>query len=239
MNLRILGIAYNLLVFLIIIMGMCWQTGFVTPPVAQGTILACVGLITAIWVVTIPRYRDYIFEPVRDEELSQKVVAAWDEYGIELEKLGFRRVGNYRLQKAPMATDVRYYLCDDPRVRCEASDIDGELGWNFCTVFEDGRLIESGIHPTVETRCKPDEQLWFITQQSGTLAGVFQRHMQVIDDYERETEVAAIKLGPERLYEVAQYGHRLVWWSHNQSPRHLGSPEPLRPNAGQHYASAS
>ena len=99
-------------------------------------------------------------------------------------------------------------------------------------------MIETAIHPTVKTMCEPDKNLWFIAQTSGSLAEIFERHQRAVNAYERETGCEALQATPDRLYEFAQYGHRLVGWESKQKPRQLGPPAPLPKYAETQYASA-
>ncbi len=229
----------HVLVFVLMAMGFCLRRDLLEPQVAYPIMVSCVCMLAVVWFLVKPRYREYIYVPERDEELPQRIVAEWDKYTNDFELLGFRRVGNFRLQDDPLETHARYYLSDDPRIRGEIAALSDEFTPSFCTVFEDGRMIESAIHPTVATMCHPDENLWFIAQESGTLYELFDRHRRAVDTYERETGFDAIAITPDRLYGVAQYGHRLVWWKKNQTPRHLGPPQPLPKVAEPHYASAS
>ena len=187
---------------------------------------AAVALV--YWVLTRDRYRDYVFEPMRADELPQDTCEAFNRLTPEFMQLGCGLVGDFRLAYSPRPTFARYFLPPDRRMKGEVCDVDGTFGPSFTTVFEDGRLIETAINSEVASKFDSGSQLWFQVARNVSIAALYDLHRAAIDTYEMNMGVRALAQTAGLLGEFAQYGHRLVWWERRAFRAGLEEPQPPR-----------
>jgi hypothetical protein len=178
------------------------------------------------WLLTRDRYRPYVFEPMRPEELPKDTYKAFDQHTPEFMQLGCGLVGDFRLQYSPRPTFARYFLPPDRRMYGEVGDVDGMFSPSFTTVFEDGRLIETIINPEVESKFDSGSLLWAQAAGSVSIAALYQLHRQAVDAYETNMQVRALAPTAGLLGEFAQYGHRMVWWEMRTFRAGLEEPQP-------------
>ncbi len=98
---------------------------------------------TGLWWYTRPRYRDYVMEPLRPEQLPRDIYATFDRWTPQFMALGCGLLGDFQLSYVPWPTYVRYFLPPDRRIRGEVSQSDETSAPSFVTVFDDGRAIET------------------------------------------------------------------------------------------------
>ena len=98
---------------------------------------------TGLWWYTRPRYRDYVMEPLRPEQLPRDIYATFDRWTPQFMALGCGLLGDFQLSYVPWPTYVRYFLPQDRRIRGEVSQSDETSVPSFVTVFDDGRAIET------------------------------------------------------------------------------------------------
>jgi hypothetical protein len=190
-------------------------------------ILGMFALVAAgYWVATRDRYRDYVFEPLKPDQLPQDAYEAFNRLTPEFMQLGCGLVGDFRLAYLPRPTVVRYFLPPDRRMHGEVSDCDGTFSPCFHTVFEDGRIIETVINPDVESSFPPDKKLWAQSAGAVSIAELYRLHRNAVDAYETNMELRALSPTAGLLGEFAQYGHRIVWWERGELPVHMGEPIP-------------
>ena len=180
------------------------------------------------WLLTRDRYRDYVFEPMRPDDLPKDTYRAFDQHTPEYMQIGCGLVGDFRLAYSPRPTFARYFLPPDRRIFGEVGDVDGTICPSFTTVFEDGRLIETVINPEVESKFDSGSQIWAQSAGSVSIAALYQLHRQAVDAYESNMQVRALAPTAGLLGEFAQYGHRLVWWEMRTFRAGLREPQPPR-----------
>jgi len=181
------------------------------------------------WLLTRDRYRDYVFEPMRADELPKDTHEAFTRHTPEFMQLGCGLVGDFRLAYSPRPTFVRYFLPPDRRVYGEVCDLDGNFCPSFTTVFEDGRLIETVSNAQAQSKFDPASKLWGQAAGSVSVAALYQLHCRAIDTYETNMGLRALMPTAGKLGEFAQYGHRLVWWERRTF--RSGLEEPQSPQA--------
>ncbi|MCI0361605.1 MAG: hypothetical protein L0211_24240 [Planctomycetaceae bacterium] len=187
---------------------------------------AVVAVAVGFWLLTRDRYRDYVFEPLRPDQLPSDAYQEFNRLTPEYMQLGCGLVGDFRLAYSPRPTVVRYFLAPDRRIHGEINDCDGTFSPCFHTLFEDGRVIETLIHPEVQSKFDPQRQLWAQAAGEVSIAELYRLHRQAVDAYESNMEIRALQPTAGLLGEFAQYGHRLVWWELGKLPGRLGEPVP-------------
>lgn len=193
-------------------------------------ILSGLLVVTGIyWLVTRDRYRDYVFEPMRPDELPGDTHQAFDSHTPEFMQLGCGLVGDYRLAYFPRPTLARYFLPRDRRIYGEVSDCDGTFCPSFTTIFEDGRFLETACLEGAESKFDPETRLWMQVADNLGIAALYEQHRRMVDTYETNMQVRALVPTASNLGEFAQYGHRLVWWETRTFK--FGLPEPELPRA--------
>jgi len=206
------------------IMVVLGRAGVVNPEAAYALLILTIGAAYALRRFTEMRYRDYVFEPTRPDELPRDTYAIFNNCTPEFMELGCGLVGDFRLAYGPYPVFVRYLLPPDDRVKGEVSDWNGSFAPSFTTYFADGRLLESVISEELGQKLSNDSKLWFFKCGPIRIAELYRRHCEAVDAYQASHRVSAIKITPERLAELAQYGHRLVWWEKGKLPRSLSEP---------------
>jgi hypothetical protein len=225
---------YIVLVALIVI----GRAGIVDRSITVPLLLATLCAIYGLRHYVKKRYRDYVFESMRPEELPKDTYNFFNNHTPEFMQLGGGLLGDFRLSSSPYPVLVRYFLPPDDRVRGELCDWDGSFTKNFTTYFTDGRLIETVIMSPPGQKVSENSKLWFFKCSPCPIAELYQRHLEAIDAYQESHQATALKITPEILAELAQYGHRLVWLEKGILPPHIPEPRlpdtdlvPLRPAA--------
>jgi hypothetical protein len=188
-----------------------------------------VALAGVYWLLTRDRYRDYVFEPMRADELPGDTHAAFDQGTPEFMQLGCGLVGDFRLAYFPRPTFARYFLPQDRRMYGEVSDYDGTFCPSFTTIFEDGRFLETACLEGAQSKFDSDSRLWMQVADRMSIDALFEQHRRMVDTYEANMQVRALIPTASNLGEFAQYGHRLVWWETRVCK--FGIPEPELPRA--------
>jgi hypothetical protein len=207
----------------VLLMGCCRQ-GFLDEVTTGAFLIFVVCAAYGVRHYTRHRYRDYVFEPMRPDELPRDTYAVFNSCTPEFMQLGCGLVGDFRLAYAPHPVFIRYFLLPDKRVKAQVSDWDGRFTPSFTTYFADGRLLETAITDGPGQKLSDDSKLWFFKYGPLSIAELYERHRQAIDAYEASHQVSALAVAPSHLAELAQYGHRLVWWERGKLPKHLGQP---------------
>jgi len=200
------------------------RAGVLDQQTAWTLLVVMLGAAYALRHFTEMRYRDYVLEPVRPDELPRDTYTVFNNCTPEFMQLGCGLVGDFRLAYGPYPVFVRYLLPPDDRVKGEVCDWNGTFTPSFTTYFADGRLLESVISAQPGQKLSNDSKLWFFKCGPIRIADLYQRHCEAIGAYEASHHVSAIKVTPERLAEFAQYGHRLVWWEKGKLPPYLSEP---------------
>jgi len=208
----------------VMLMG-CLERGILPPAVAGALLVLVVVAAFGVRWYTALRYRDYVHEPIRPEELPRDTYAVFNGYTPEFMQLGCRLVGDFRLAYGPHPVLVRYFLPSDARIRGEVCDHNGTFTPSFGTYFSDGRLIESAVMNEPGRKMSSDSRLWFFKHGRINVAGLYAAHRQAVDAYESSQGVRALAFTPANLADFAQYGHRLVWWERGKLPKHIGEPQ--------------
>jgi hypothetical protein len=185
---------------------------------------ACVSAVYGLRHYLRHRYRDYVCEPMRPDELPSDTYDVFNRCMPQFMQLGGGMVGDFRLAYGPHPVFIRYFLPPDSRVKGQICDWDGKFTPSFTTYFSDGRLIESAIMDSTGQKVSDASRLWFFKHEPVSIAELYERHRQAIDAYEASHQASALMVTPSRLAEFAQYGHRLVWWELGKLPKELGEP---------------
>ncbi len=172
------------------------------------------------------RYLDFVLVPLRPDQLPRNTYVQFDRWTPQFMALGCGLVGDFRLAYKPRPVFVRYFLPPDRRVKGEVLDWDEQFVPGFTTIFEDGRLLETGRYPAHHSQSAEGSQLWFHCFPDATIAELYAIHQRKIDIYESTYSAKALTVTPDRLLDFAQYGHRLVWWERNALPARYGIPQP-------------
>jgi hypothetical protein len=181
------------------------------------------------WLLTRDRYRDFVFEPMRADELPDDTHQSFDARTPEFMQMGCGLVGDFRLAYFPRPTFARYFLPQDRRIYGELSDFDGTFCPSFTTIFEDGRFLETAILADVQSKFDPASDLWLQVADNMSIAALFELHRRMVDMYEANMHARALIPTASLLGEFAQYGHRLVWWE--RLTLKLGMQAPQLPRA--------
>jgi len=200
------------------------RRGVFDEPTTIAIVLATATTIFALRCYTHNRYRDYVYEPMRPDELPHDTYEYFNSRTSEFMQLRCGLVGDFRLAYTPRPVFVRYFLPPDQRVKGDMCDWNGTFSVSFSTYFCDGRLLETAITVDQGQKLSNGSKLWFFMYPAVSVAQLYERHVQAIDAYEASRHVSAITLAPSRLAELAQYGHRLVWWEQGKLPKRLGEP---------------
>jgi hypothetical protein len=200
------------------------RAGFFNRPTTWAILIATVSAVYGFRHYTRMRYRDYVYEPMRPEQLPSDTYAMFNSRTPEFMQLGCGLVGDFRLAYAPYPVFVRYLLPPDRRVKGEACDWDGKFSLSFTSYFSDGRLLESVITAESSQKVSNFSKLWFFKCGPVSVAQLYERHREAIDAYEQSHQVSALEVTPSRLAEFSQYGHRLVWSEKGLLPKHLSEP---------------
>jgi len=193
--------------------------------ISLGVVVAIIATAAGLRHYIYMRYRDYVFEPLRPDDLPSDTYAAFNRFTPEFMQLGCGLVGDFRLAYGPRPVFSRYFLPQDDRLRGQSFDFDGIMAASFTTVFSDGLLLETVAGPERGTKLSETEKLWFQKAGPVSIAELYRLHREAVGSYEQSRGVAALKVTPARLGDFAQYGHRLVWWAKGLLPTHLGQPQ--------------
>src|SRR5262245_45707613 len=68
------------------------------------------------------RYRDYVFQPLRPDDLPRDTYTAFNRFTPQFMQLGCGLVGDFRLAYGPRPVFTRYFLPQDDRMRGQAYD---------------------------------------------------------------------------------------------------------------------
>ncbi len=214
------------------------RLGLLNRPTEAGLVLVTLAALYGLRQFVKMRYSDYVFEPMRPDDLPRDTYAAFNNFTPQFMQLGGGMVGDFRLAYSPRPVFIRYFLPPDVRVKAQVSDWDGKFTPSFTTYFTDGRLIETAILSPVGKKVASDSKLWFFKAGPCPINELYQRHLETINAYQESHNTSALKVTPEILAELAQYGHRLVWWEKSILPRNIPEPRlpetdlvPLRPLA--------
>lgn len=203
----------------------CAKKGIIDRDLGIGIMVACGFVLLCVIFIHRPRYRPYTFRAIGPDEIPARTRKDWDRLTQDYALLGYHPVGDYEMRASPRKI-VRYFLSDNPNTHGSICDDNGDSTPDFMTYFEDGRVIESVIHPTVPTRCKDNENLWGIVQRGGTVFDLHNTHQRAINAYQEATGTPTLDVTPNRLFEFSQYATRLMWWDWLGKTRDLGPPEP-------------
>lgn len=184
-------------------------------------------LIVAVYFLSKERCVPHKFRPLTASEIPEHVRAGWDRLTEDYVLLGYRPAGDFELQSWPTRWFARTFLSDNPNTQGTICVTDDEVIPDFMTYFDDGRVIESAVHPTLGTRCRSDEDLWCVTQNGGNLFDLHHSHQKVIKAYLDETGGQTIDVTPDRFAELGRYAQRLMWFEWLGKRRHQGRP--MRP----------
>jgi len=222
--------ASGLWVVAVMLMGCCRQ-GFIDEVTGGVLVVFVICAAFGLSYFTRHRYRDYLFEPMRPDELPRDTYAVFNSSTPEFMQLGCGLVGDFRLAYAPRPVIIRYFLLPDRRMKGEVSDWDGRFTPSFTTYFADGRLIETAVTDGPSQKLSEDSKLWLFTYGPLSIAQLYEHHRQSIDAYEASHLVSPLAIEPSQLADLAQYGHRLVWWERGKLPKRLGQPQlpPMEP----------
>jgi hypothetical protein len=174
---------------------------------------------------TYPRYIDFVLAPLRPDQLPRNTYFMFNRWTPEFMALGCGLVGDFRLAYQPRPVFVRYFLPPDRRVKGEVSDWDEQFVPGFTTVFDDGRLLESVRFPKHHSQSAETSKLWYYCDPDVSIAELYAIHQRRIDLYESTYGARPLTVAPDRLLDIAQYGHRLVWWERNELPARYGIPQ--------------
>ena len=167
------------------------------------------------------RYRDYVFQPLRPDDLPSDTYAFFNRQTPEFMRQGCGLVGDFRLAYGPRPVFSRYLLPPDDRMRGQLYDFDGIMAASFTTVFNDGMLLETLADRERSSKFSETEKLWFQKAGPVAISELYRLHREAVTKYE-QTRAAALKVTPAKLGDFVQYGHRLVWWAKGKLPSHLG-----------------
>ena len=193
--------------------------------ISLGVLVAFLATAAALRSYIHMRYRDYVFEPLRPDDLPSDTYAAFNRFTPEFMQLGCGLVGDFRLAYGPRPVFSRYFLSQDDRMRGQAFDFDGIMAASFTTVFSDGLLLETVAGPERGTKLSETEKLWFQKAGPVSIAELYRLHCAAIGNYEQNRGATALKVTTAKLGDFVQYGHRLVWWAKRLLPKHLGQPQ--------------
>lgn len=186
-------------------------------------LVVAVGLLVEAWLR--PRYLDYIWEPLRPDQLPRSTYRQFDRWTPEFMALGCGLVGDFRLSYVPWPTFVRYFLPPDRRIKGEVSHLSDMVTPSFTTIFTDGRLLETARFDKQSTKFGDDEMIWGQCDPDASIAELYGMHQRSVDLYESTYGAKALTVTPDRLFDFAQYGHRLVWWKRKELPARYGMPQ--------------
>jgi hypothetical protein len=184
-----------------------------------------VGLEVLLEAWTRPRYLDFIWEPLRPDQLPRSTYRQFDRWTPEFMALGCGLVGDFRLSYEPWPTLVRYFLPPDRRIKGEVSHLSDMVTPSFTTIFADGRLLETARFDKQSTKFGDDEMIWGQCDPDASIAELYGMHQRSVDLYESTYGATALTVTPDRLFDFAQYGHRLVWWKRHALPASYGKPQ--------------
>lgn len=206
----------------------CGRRGIIDRELGFAIMVGCGVLLVGIIIYLKPRYRPYTFRKLRKEEISERTQQGWDRLTNDFELLGYRTVGDFELFRRPVRCDVRYLVSSDPTVLIALCTVEGKFHPELSTYFDDGRMIETGNHPDVTTRCRENENLWASIQPGANAFDLNNIHQAAIKTYRQETGAEPIAVTPDRIFELVHYSQRLMWWEWRGQTRHLGKPVPPR-----------
>ena len=200
------------------------RVGEVDRLISLAILIAFVSTVAGLRSYIRMRYRDYVFEPLRPDDLPRDTYAFFNRFTPEFMQLGCGLVGDFRLAYGPRPVFSRYFLPPDDRLRGQAYDFDGIMAASFTTVFNDGMLLETVAGKEHGSKFSETEKLWFQKAGPVAISELYRLHREAVTKYE-QSRAAALKVTPAKLGDFAQYGHRLVWWAKGQLPKHLGQPQ--------------
>lgn len=186
-------------------------------------LVVAAGLLAEAWLR--PRYLDYIWEPLRPEQLPRGTYRQFDRWTPQFMSLGCGLVGDFRLSYVPWPTFVRYFLPPDRRIKGEVAQAGDAVAPSFTTIFDDGRMIETALFNQNLTKFGDHLKLWMQCVRGASIAELYAQHQRQVDLYESTYGAKALTVTPDRLYDFAQYGHKLLWWQRNELPAKYGMPQ--------------
>ena len=80
MRLKHLSYLQHALWFTVLATGFCIRRDLLEPGIGYPIMVTSGFMLAACWHILRPRYRDYIYEPKREEELPAAARSAWDAY---------------------------------------------------------------------------------------------------------------------------------------------------------------
>jgi hypothetical protein len=188
--------------------------------------VAWLPLALALFYFAAPRSVPHEFRPLSPDETPQAIRESWEDRTPDFVMLGFQPVGDYVLQTWPTMSAARYFLCADARIQGAIAVTPSMAISGVSTFFDDGRVIESAIHPHQESCCDEQDKIWINTLKNGSLFELLQLHEKLINAYEETSGAQAIDFTPDRIAELGWYAQRLVWWEWWWENLHLGRPVP-------------
>jgi hypothetical protein len=156
------------------------------------------------------RYRDYLFDPVESGELPAEAVTFFEEHAGLLERLQFRRIGDYWLWRDPLPFVEREFLSADGRSFAAISIVKEVRHVGFYSVLGDGSFLETSLalydNPETPVAHDPPEKLQLELHTAGTIDALFRRHEERLDHAPSE----AHSYQPEDVRAVSIYGSRVL-----------------------------
>ena len=188
--------------------------------------VAWLPLALALFYFAAPRSVPFEYRPLSPEETPQGIRESWENLTPDFDLLGFKPAGDYVLQSWPTLYAVRIFLSADARIKGAVVVTPDHAAPGFSTYFDDGRVIESAIHPNLESNCDEHAKLWTNVKKSGGIFELLELHEKLINAYEETSDAQAIDVTPDRIAELGRYTQRLIWWEWLEENLHLGEPVP-------------
>ncbi|WP_425618669.1 hypothetical protein NA78x_002379 [Anatilimnocola sp. NA78] len=192
-------------------------------------------LAIVVYFLSKHRYVPYRYRKLRPDEIPSNVNQAWERLTEDFIVRGYQPAGDYELQPWPRRIIARCFLSNDPSTQGSICVTDDEVIPDFMTFFDDGRVIESIIHPTLVSRCRSNEDLWGVVQHGGNIFDLHHSHQEIVKAYQEETGAQTIDVTPDRFAELGRYAQRLMWLEWLGKTRYLGRPVPPQRIANDEY----
>jgi hypothetical protein len=183
-------------------------------------------LAGVIYLLSKHRYVPHRYRKLRPEQVPPEVNKSWERLTEDYVTRGYQPAGDFELQPWPRRILARYFLSEDLSTQGTICVTDDEVIPDFMTFFDDGRVIESAIHPTITTRCRSNEDLWGVIQHGGNIFDLHHSHQTIVKAYIEETGARTIAVTPDRFAELGRYAQRLEWYEWLGKTRYLGRPVP-------------
>lgn len=201
---------------------------FLSFHLALALILLFAAGIAAVRFYVRKHFRECVGEPLEERKLPRQFRKYLAENTPAVERLRFRKVGDFLIHPEPLALRARSFLSEGGRCFAYLAQQRNFYFYGFISVFEDGTYLETS--PLTPTNNQPDplSPIRFSFLPKAPVSDLFEFHRAEVARIESLNNTRVLQFAPEQYVEVVRYGHRLTGWDlYKRGKRWTAPPEGL------------